>query len=162
MPELAAPWTSPPNTPCPSMTAMQFPAGDSRAPASGPLHLPSPLPRSLYSFLKSSMLPSPSFNFLLRCYHFLVVQWLSREAQYWSFSFSISSSSENSELISFWIDWFDLLQSKRLSRVFSSTFSSVQSLSRVRLFVTPCTAAHQASLSITNSWSPPSPCLLSR
>ena len=33
------------------------------------------------------------------------------------------------------------------------TFSSVQSLSCVRLFVTPWTAAHQASLSITNSWS---------
>ena len=32
-------------------------------------------------------------------------------------------------------------------------FSSVQSLSLVRLFVTPWTAAHQASLSITNSWS---------
>ena len=33
--------------------------------------------------------------------------------------------------------------------------SSVQSLSRVRLFVTPWIAAHQASLSITNSWSSP-------
>ena len=32
-------------------------------------------------------------------------------------------------------------------------FSSVQSLSHVQLFVTPWTAAHQASLSITNSWS---------
>ena len=32
-------------------------------------------------------------------------------------------------------------------------FSSVQVLSRVRLFATPWTAAHQASLSITNSWS---------
>ena len=32
-------------------------------------------------------------------------------------------------------------------------FSSVQSLSRVRLFVFPWTAAHQASLSITNSQS---------
>ena len=31
--------------------------------------------------------------------------------------------------------------------------SSVQSLSRVRLFVTPWIAARQASLSITNSWS---------
>ena len=30
--------------------------------------------------------------------------------------------------------------------------SSVQSLSRVQLFVTPCTAAYQASLCITNSW----------
>ena len=32
-------------------------------------------------------------------------------------------------------------------------FSSVQSLSRVRLFATPWTAACQPSLSITNSWS---------
>ena len=32
-----------------------------------------------------------------------------------------------------------------------NTFSSVQSLSRVQLFATPWTAAHQASLSITNS-----------
>ena len=37
----------------------------------------------------------------------------------------------------------------------SFQFSSVQSLSRVQLFVTPWTAARQASLSITNSWSPP-------
>ena len=36
-------------------------------------------------------------------------------------------------------------------------FSSVQSLSCVRLFATPQTAAHQASLSITNSWSSPKP-----
>ena len=35
----------------------------------------------------------------------------------------------------------------------SVQFSSVQSLSRVQLFATPCTAARQASLSITNSWS---------
>ena len=34
-----------------------------------------------------------------------------------------------------------------------ASFSSVQSLTHVRLFVTPWTAAHQASLSITNSWS---------
>ena len=32
-------------------------------------------------------------------------------------------------------------------------FTSVQSLSRVQLFATPGTAARQASLSITNSWS---------
>ena len=36
-------------------------------------------------------------------------------------------------------------------------FSSVQSLSRVPLFVTPWTAACQASLSINNSRSPPKP-----
>ena len=34
-----------------------------------------------------------------------------------------------------------------------SQFSSVHSLSLVQLFVTPWTAARQASLSITNSWS---------
>ena len=34
-----------------------------------------------------------------------------------------------------------------------SYFSSVQLLSRVRLFATPWTAACQASLSVTNSWS---------
>ena len=36
-------------------------------------------------------------------------------------------------------------------------FSSVQSLSHVRLFATPWTAACQASLSTTNIWSPPKP-----
>ena len=35
--------------------------------------------------------------------------------------------------------------------------SWVQSLSRVWLFATPWTAVHQASLSTTNSWSPPKP-----
>ena len=37
--------------------------------------------------------------------------------------------------------------------LFQFQFSSVQSLSRVRLFATPWTTACQASLSITNSWS---------
>ena len=35
----------------------------------------------------------------------LCIRW----PKYWSFSFSISPSSEYSGLISFWIDWFDLL-----------------------------------------------------
>ena len=43
-------------------------------------------------------------------------------------------------------------QQKHLTQLFLR-FSSVQSLSRVRLFVTPWIAAHQASLSITNSQS---------
>ena len=38
-----------------------------------------------------------------------------------------------------------------LTKLFQMTFSSVQSLSRVRLFETPWIAACQASLSITNS-----------
>ena len=154
-----------------------------------------------------------------------------RWPKYWSFSFSISHSKEYSGLISFKIDWFDLLavqgtlknllqyhSSKGsilqhsaffivqllstglpgkspldrlfygiihryapLINVFNSPFkeakfpckgrkelrvtdtdlktcfknviSSVQSLSHFWLFATPWTAAHQASLSITNSWS---------
>ena len=39
----------------------------------------------------------------------------------WSFSFSISPYNEYSVLISFRMDWLDLLQSKGLSRVFSNT-----------------------------------------
>ena len=163
----------------------------------------------------------------------------------WSFSFSISHSSEYSGLISLKIDWFDLLavqetfrsplqhhSSKILilwhsafftvqllqpyvttgktitlivqttvSRVMSllfntqsrfiiaflsrnnclltswlqspsavilepkkrkSVLSSVQSLSRVQLFATPWTAAHQASLSVTNSWVYSNSCSLSQ
>ena len=40
---------------------------------------------------------------------------------------------------------------KSLDTLISGDFSSVQLLSRIRLFVTPWTAARQASLSITNS-----------
>ena len=46
----------------------------------------------------------------------LCIKW----PKYWSFSFGISPSSEYSVLISFRIDWFDLL-SKGLSTVFSNT-----------------------------------------
>ena len=51
----------------------------------------------------------------------------------------ITSFRQQTNLLSFWLTKGD--------------FSSVQSLSHVRLFVTPWTAACQASLSITNSWS---------
>ena len=44
-----------------------------------------------------------------------------RWPEYWSFSFTISPSNECSGLISFRIDWFDLLADKRLLGVFSST-----------------------------------------
>ena len=96
-----------------------------------------------------------------------------RWPKYWRFSFSISPSNEYSGLISFRIDQFDLLavqgtfksflqhHSSKVSVLQCSAFfivqlshpyiSSVQSLSRVRLFATPWTAALQASLSITNS-----------
>ena len=41
--------------------------------------------------------------------------------KYWSFSFSISPSNEYSGLISFRMDWLDLLAVKGLSKVFSDT-----------------------------------------
>ena len=47
----------------------------------------------------------------------LCIRW----PKYWSFSFSISPSNEYSGLTSFRMDCFDLLLSKGLSRVFSST-----------------------------------------
>ena len=47
----------------------------------------------------------------------LYIRW----PKYWSFSFSISSSKEYSGRISSRIEWFDLLLSKGLSRVFSNT-----------------------------------------
>ena len=48
---------------------------------------------------------------------------------------------------------FDLMHWMSCAKMFklNARFSSVQSLSHVRLFATPWTAAHQASLSITNS-----------
>ena len=82
-----------------------------------------------------------------------------RWPKYWSFRLSISPSNEYSGLISFRLDWFDplaaqgtlkhLLQhhSSKVSLLWRSTFftvqlshpyiSSVQPLSRVRLFATP-------------------------
>ena len=50
--------------------------------------------------------------------------------------------------------WENGIQFSLLSNFhISIKFSSVQSLSRVRLFVTPWIAARQASMPITNSWS---------
>ena len=41
--------------------------------------------------------------------------------KYWSLSFTISPPNEHPGLISFRMDWLDLLESKGLSRVFSNT-----------------------------------------
>ena len=126
-------------------------AGDAIQP-SHPLSSPSP-PPSIFPRIRVFLNESV-----------LCIKW----PKYWSFSFSISPSNEYSGLISFRMDWLDLLAVqgtlKGLLQHHSSKyvlsynkygyqFSSVQSLSRVWLFVTPWTAAHQASRSITNSWS---------
>ena len=66
-----------------------------------PLLLLPPIPPSIRVFSNESVLH---------------IRW----PKYWSFSFSISPSKEYPGLISFWMDWLDLL-SKGLSRVFSNT-----------------------------------------
>ena len=79
-----------------------------------------------------SVIPS---NHLIFCHPFLLLSsifpsirvFFSESAlgikwpKYWSFSFSTSPSNEYSGLIPFRIDWFELLLSKGLSRVFSNT-----------------------------------------
>ena len=47
----------------------------------------------------------------------LLIRW----PKYWSFSFNISPSNEHPGLISFRMDWLDLLAVQGLSRVFSNT-----------------------------------------
>ena len=88
---------------------------------------------SLLKFMSIGSLMPP--NHLILCCHFLLwpsifpsvrvfsselalyIRWL----KCWSFSFSISLSSDYSQLISFRIDWFDLLAVQGTLRVFSST-----------------------------------------
>ena len=95
-----------------------------------------------------------------------------RWPKYWSFSFSISPSKEHPGLISFRMDWLDLLavqgilksllqhHSSKASIIQCPAFFMVQlshpymlllllsCFSHVRLCATPYTAAHQAPLSM--------------
>ena len=93
---------------------------------------------------------------------FFAIRW----PKYWNFSFCISPSNEYSRLISFRIDWFDLLAVRgtlksllqynfsTLCFLYSRTLTSIhdywknhekwKSLSCVQFFVTPWTVAHQA------------------
>ena len=59
--------------------------------------------------ISSSVVPSPAFNL---SQHQGIFQWVSSShqvAKVWSFSFNISPSNEYSRLISFRMDWLDLL-----------------------------------------------------
>ena len=51
----------------------------------------------------------------------LCIRW----SKYWIFSFSIGPSNEYSGLISFRIDWFDLLAAQGLSRVLCNGFTHI-------------------------------------
>ena len=92
-----------------------------------------------------SMMPS---SYLILCHPFLLpsvfpsIRVFSNESalcirwpMYWSFNFSISRSNESSGLISFRIDWFDLLAIQGTLRVFSNTqFKSISSLALSPLY----------------------------
>ena len=67
------------------------------------------------------LFPSPAFSLSQHQGLFKWVSFCIRWPKYWSFSFNISPSNEYSGLISFRMDWLDLLASKGLSRVFSNT-----------------------------------------
>ena len=57
-----------------------------------------------------------------------------RWPEYWSFSFSISSSNEHSGLISFRIDWFDLLAVQRTLKSLLQHHSSKASIIQCSAF----------------------------
>ena len=77
--------------------------------------------------------------------------------KYWSFSFNISPTNEHPGLISFRMDWLDLLALQGTLKSLLQHHSSKASILRhsafftVQLSTTSWTAACQASLSITNS-----------
>ena len=92
-------------------------------------------------------------NKLCHCFHFLSFichEVLGPDAMilvFWMLSFKPAFSLSSFTLIK------KLFSSSWLFTIWVVLFSSVQLLSHVWLFATPRTAAHQGSLSITNSWS---------
>ena len=86
---------------------------------------PNPYPLSGDTIQLSRPLSSPSPPALNPSQHQGLFKWVSSSHQVakvlQSFHFNISPSSEHPGLISFRMDWLDLLASKRLSRVFSNT-----------------------------------------
>ena len=123
-----------------------------------------PLSQWCHPTISSSVVPFSSClqSFPISGSSLMSALWF-RWPKYWSFSFSISPSNEYSRLISFRIDWFDLLavqgtlksllqpHSSKASILRHLAFFMVQlshlyyyylvvkSLSRVRLFLTPWT-----------------------
>ena len=73
-----------------------------------------------------------------------------------SFKNTSHTGFRSTQMTSFYLNYLfkgPIFKNQSYSEVLEIQFSSVQLLSRVQLFVTPWTAAGQASLSITNSWS---------
>ena len=84
-----------------------------------PMSIESLMPSS-YLILCCPLLFLPSLFHSIRVFSnesVLCIRW----PKYWSFSFSISPSNEHPGLISFRMDWVDLLSVQGLSRVFSNS-----------------------------------------
>ena len=104
---------------------------------------PSPTPRAYSNSSIESVMPS---NQLILCRPLLLLPSIFpsirvflnesilhiRWPKYWSFSFSISPSNEYSGLISFRMDWLDLLQSKGLSSFLQAAIRKVFFLESLR------------------------------
>ena len=95
------------------------------------------------------------FNHLILCHSLLLPsifpsirifsmsQLCIRWPKYCSFSFSLSPSNEHSGLISFRIDWFDLIAVQGISRVFSTPqFESIHSSVLSLLYGPALTSVH--------------------
>ena len=85
-------------------------------------------------------------SFLLLSLSHSTAQQLSSLWTFLSRTVSPASPNSHSREVIVWTGWVPLT---------SVQFNSVQSRGHVQLFSTPWTTARQASLSITNSWSPP-------
>ena len=86
---------------------------------------------------QSHLLLSPSPLAFHLSQHQDLLQWVSlhiRWPKYWSFSFSISPSNEYSGLISFGIDWLDLLAVQRTLKSFLQHHSSKASILQCSAF----------------------------
>ena len=88
-----------------------------------------PLNRWCHPTISSLLLLSPSvFNLSLQqgfsSESVLHIRW----SKYWSFSFSISPSNIYSGLISFWIDWIDLLEVQRTLKSLLQHYTSKASI----------------------------------
>ena len=115
------------------------------------LHCPSPTPGVHLSWVTDAIQPShpllspplPAFNL---SQHQDIFQWVSsshRWPKYWSFSFSISFSNEYSGLISFKMDWLDLLAVQGTQESSPTPlFKSINSLALSFLYSPTLTSIH--------------------
>ena len=111
----ATPWTQHTRLPCSS----QSPGAGSNS---------RPLSQWCHPTISSSVTPSPALNL---SQHQGLFQWvgsLHQVVKYWSFSFSIRTSNEYSGLISFRMDWLDLLAVQGTLKSFLQHHSSKASI----------------------------------